>query len=73
MKTASEIFQSRYQAGADGWMAQSSVLECMKEYGRQCAEQALKDAAENALCEWIDNRIVSVDRKSILNTPIVTP
>jgi hypothetical protein len=85
MKTAEEIREEIAIAeGCASWAnliatedlsIGEKVLEvdrCMKAYGRQCAEQALKDAADRATYIRI-GKIVSINTYSITNTPIVTP
>lgn len=54
----------------------TKVLQVMKIYAKQVAEQALKDASENASMidkgtPYFDN--YSIDKESILNTEIKTP
>lgn len=48
------------------------ILDAMKEYGRDCAKQALKDAADNATLEP-NGMLLKVDKQSILDTEIKTP
>ena len=35
MRTAKEIWATRYKVGADGWMDKESTLQCMEEYASQ--------------------------------------
>lgn len=55
------------------------LKEAMQIYGRQCAEHALKDAAERSEASVIYHNedqgepSAEVDKESILQTPIVTP
>jgi len=73
MKTAIKVLMDNdcYQTdheSKDGRIISSQVTrfeQAMKEYGRRCAEQALKDAAEHFDME--------ANRHLILSTPIITP
>lgn len=48
------------------------AIEAMKEYAKQVAEQALKDAAENVTLEP-NGMLLQVDKQSILETEIKLP
>lgn len=64
------------------------ICDLLKQYGKQCAEQALKDAAENARIQALDSggnkvgptyisiagiQAHQIDKQSILQTEIKTP
>lgn len=70
-------FKTDFQKGfGENWEVS---IKAMQEYANQVAQQALKDAAENADIDYIpskypyrpDNAII--DKESILNTEIQTP
>lgn len=74
MKTAEEYL--KIWQGEELLITKDIAIIAMKEYGRQCAVQALKDAADRAEVEGTHNEGTigyCVDRDSILLTPIVTP
>ena len=52
-------------------------MDIAKIYAKEVAKQALKDAADNVVCENNGIEISSpkweVDKDSILNTEIITP
>lgn len=76
MKTAEEILRIEFAAGNCDDITTNpepdfslpfyqSIVSLMKIYGRKCAEQALKDAAEHFDAEC--------NRHVIIQTPILTP
>lgn len=90
MKTAEEILRIEVAAGNCDDITTNpepdfslpfyqDIVSLMKIYGRKCAEQALKDAAERATAhayyhpEDKGEPDAEVDLDSILSTPIVTP
>lgn len=89
MKTAVQHIQECLHILDDGkeptyaelWLYIEDLPEVMKEYAKQVAEQALKDAAEKATVELVwewdgENEYQTnggVDKDSILSTPIQTP
>lgn len=64
MKTAEEILREI----GHGVISKSVATEAMKEYAKEVAQEVLKLASENATPEYVDGRIVAVDKASILNT-----
>lgn len=76
MKIAEEIFNEIYGEVFETQPAiRKAIIECCKVvssvYGKQCAEQALKDAAENAYA--LNDPSSYQIEQSILSTPILTP
>jgi hypothetical protein len=74
IETGYETFQLLIEADLDALDWHVSKVQWI--YGRQCAEQALKDAAENVSIrlDYEDYRIADwIDKESILSTPIQTP
>lgn len=64
----------RIAAGINDNTSVTSLALQIQAYGKQCAEEALKVAAERARivlgsANWSD----TVDKESILSTPIITP
>lgn len=79
MKTAEEIAKEVSQKFTGTGYSNTVIIEAMKVYAKEVADQALKDAAENAELEEIPSRYPygisdwKVDKQSITNTPIITP
>lgn len=48
-----------------------SIMDLMGEYSLACQEQLRRDCAKRALPEWVDGKIVAVDKQSILETPLI--
>lgn len=69
MKTAEEIVHSIITVEVNQYQAR----QMLKDYAISCAEQALKDAADNATVENAGSLASWVNRDSILSTPILTP
>lgn len=69
MKTAEDVVRSIKRGGAV-----ANVYNCslVKKYAKQVAEQALKDAAENATYITVGDEI-SIVKSSITNTKIELP
>lgn len=60
---------------ANGVIDQQRIID-IQEYGRQCAEQALKDAANNSMQEWKQSGMTNLaerSKKTIESTEIITP
>lgn len=82
METAREILRDKnpYSVTAefesDYVVSFELAIEAMKEYAKQVAEQALKDAAENATLIYdrtSNYKAMSIDKQSILETEIKLP
>jgi len=73
MKTAEEFIKEHipdYEEWAD-WRMEATV-KAMQAYAKQCAQDALNRAAENA--KGKNGRFIPViDRESITSTEIITP
>ena len=61
MKTVEQIVNEQFMMNHTVGFQKMSIIEVMKEYARQVAEQALKDAVENAMIE----RITEGDKSTI--------
>jgi len=83
MKTAEQIIDENiieyiWETNLDN-IPISKVVEVMKIYAKGVAQQALKDAYINSELEYTPSRYpyggetVTIDKDSIVNTPIVTP
>lgn len=82
MKTAEQIVNEQLFMNHTVGFQKYETIEMMKEYARQCCQQLLKDAAENAR-QCIQYRYndrmeamgtdLIISKDSILNTEIKTP
>lgn len=75
MRTAEEVVNRIVLTGFDF----PDAVNLIKEYAKEVAEQALKDAYINSELEYTPSRYpyggdtVTIDKDSIVNTPIITP